>query len=531
MEEPQHLTTTGRDRSAQTAETLRTLREQADQTLASHRRRLTNIESELNLHVQQIAEELARDRVADDIEITASQELQEELQHRQETLSQVEEELAGLRRQLTEGDTQRAEHTLQFAEQTAEFERLTQQCQEDQGERAQLVQELEQLQEALTQVKGEADLLHAQIASLSSEHGVQLAERAENLEQSQRQIQETEVERERLANALEQLEDHHRQTQSALEVAEANNKKAAVLLRDAEQKISELSSNEEAEEQLQQMRRKFELALADVHKFKRENSELHEELLRRPETDEQESPELVNLRSERDALAARVVELESAPPEESNSNVQQEMADLQRRFEMAVEDVRALKQENADLNEQIKEAQVTKPEVPEGEGLDWKSQKARLLAALDAEDRGILAPERGKERTTIQETISITERVVAKKDQELAHLQQLLEAKPAEEPQPATRQAAHEEAFDQDEVIQAERARLEQVRQELQGKLREAELDLSVQRATLARKQAALETKLARIQKENAEEEEAESSGKPRRRWLAALGLKDEEDE
>ena len=106
---------------------------------------------------------------------------------------------------------------------------------------------------------------------------------------------------------------------------------------------------DEQKEHLEQSDRKCELALADVHKLKRANAELHEELARRPETDDQDSPELVSLRAERDALAGRVEELESAPRTKLDDDSQQELSDLQRRFEMAVDDVRSLKQENASL--------------------------------------------------------------------------------------------------------------------------------------------------------------------------------------
>ena len=65
---------------------------------------------------------------------------------------------------------------------------------------------------------------------------------------------------------------------------------------------------------LEDLQHKFDLALADVQKLKHENGDLREELASRPEANDQESPELVAIRTERDALAARVEELEQAPP-------------------------------------------------------------------------------------------------------------------------------------------------------------------------------------------------------------------------
>src|SRR2546430_4799 len=66
-----------------------------------------------------------------------------------------------------------------------------------------------------------------------------------------------------------------------------------------------------------------------------------------------DSAELVALRAERDALAARVKELEQRPVSQIDPNAEQQVADLQRRFELAVEDVRELKTINAKLETQL----------------------------------------------------------------------------------------------------------------------------------------------------------------------------------
>ncbi|MCA9229179.1 MAG: hypothetical protein KDA57_00895 [Planctomycetales bacterium] len=593
MEEPLSLPDSGRDRSAQTAELLRILREQADQSLDVHRRRLSNIESDLNLHIQQITEELARDRVTDELEVAASEQMRSELQRCRELLVQVEVDLSGLRDELGEANDQ-------LVEKTGELDQLREQFQRIDAERAELASERDQLQGSLAHADAELKSLHGQLAVLSDENGAQLTELAEELKQSRLQFEETRSERDHLAGELEQLrgqhhevcgerehlaaelesairqrdelqhrecseckhfekeltaanqrtsdiqqemhslredlrtaQEQHGEVQSALESSEANHEKISAQLREAEQRIIELSDRRDEEEQLEEMQRKFELAHADVHKLKRENAELQEELSRRPESGELESPELVSLRAERDAMAIRIKQLESAPPQESDAEAQQAMADLQRRFEMAVEDVRHLKQANAALQEQIKDAPSVSPVVvDDGAPLDWQAQKARLLAELDAEDQGSITPERCEARTTIEGTISITDRVVAEKDDEINRLRELLESqKHTEAPRQQPEQTSHEELFDQDEVIQAERKRLEEVRLEMEEKLRTAELEISVKRATLAREQAALEEKLAQIPQEAVEEEKPVSADKPRRRWLSALGLKDDEDE
>jgi len=623
MEESLPSTNSDHDRSAQTGETLRKLREQADQTLDSHRRRLTNIESELNLHFQQITEELARDRVVDEMETEASQNLQQEFQHCREMLAQAEGDLGGLRQvaestsaqleerteelqqldeQFQQIENEQAEllgerdqlqealsqanaeseslraqlsgeavdHEARLAELTAKCERLCQQDKMGQAERDRLTGKLDQLQETLSQTQSQSETLQGQLSALAKQRDAELAQCTDDLEQLQQQFEETQSERDRLAEQLEQLREKNDEThgecarlqseletagpvqdelhavreemgtlqqqyqaaQHALDTAEDNHEKCAEQLRDAEQQILELESDHGVDEQLDQLQRKFDLALADVDKLKRENANLHEEVLRRPEADEKESPELVSLRAERDGLASRVEELEKTPSSESSVENQQELADLQRRFELAVEDVRQLKQDNVLLQEKLNRApQADAAMVDNDAPLDWQAQKAILLAELEAEENGDIASQRREARTTIEGTISITDRVVAEKDIEIQQLQKLLDSRPTGAPIAETQPDPHAELFDQDELIQAERARLEEARKKVEEKLRKAEIEISVQRATLAREQAAVEEKMSHLPKEEVPDEQVEASaGKPRRRWLSALGLKEEDE-
>ncbi len=657
MEEPNDRTISGADRSEKTAETLRSLRNQADKVLHNHRERLSSIELALNEQLKEIADELAHDHTACEIETAAFQQQHEELDRYRQSLSQAEEEIRHLRNQLT---AHSGERDAELAENAGELEQLRQQCQQESQQHQQLADEIQQLQADLSAANAMTEDLRQQLATLSeerestvaaateqlkqlqeycqqedsmreqlvadleksqaslaaaeadlqalrdqqtseaSEYENQLAAQAEERAKLEKQCQRSEAELERVANELENAreqtrqafyerdclaeelqaaktnleevssreceqrlvgqkqlaeieqrqadlesqrqileqqladaEEKHRQVQQALEVAEANTEKVVASLRDAEQCILDLSNNTELKDELEQSNSKFELVLKDVQKLKHENAELIEELAQRPESDDHESPELISLRAERDALASRVAELENAPP--AVSDTQLEVEDLQRRFELAIEDLRNLKQENAELRMQ---SEATPPSAAPGqatEGLDWQAQKARLLAELEAEEsEGVLTPERREELATIEGTISITDRMVAEKDREINALKAQLDSITSNSNIPSqeeVQQAAIEELFDRDDLIQAERSRLEQIQREWKEKLRDAELEMSVQRATLAREKAALEEKLASLQERSPESEEEAADGKPRRRWLAALGLKNDEDE
>ena len=100
-----------------------------------------------------------------------------------------------------------------------------------------------------------------------------------------------------------------------------------------------------------------------MQRFRARVTELEQDLARRPETDQADSAELVALRAERDALAARIEELEREPAGRVDADAEQQLADLQRRFELAVEDVRELKTKNAKLESQQRRRQATVPAV------------------------------------------------------------------------------------------------------------------------------------------------------------------------
>jgi hypothetical protein len=102
------------------------------------------------------------------------------------------------------------------------------------------------------------------------------------------------------------------------------------------------ASRNAAESECGELQQKFELALEDVQRYRGRVADLEQELARRPEATETDSAELIALRAERDALAERVEQLEKQPVSQLDANAEQEMADLRRRFELAVEDVREL---------------------------------------------------------------------------------------------------------------------------------------------------------------------------------------------
>jgi chromosome segregation ATPase len=286
------------------------------------------------------------------------------------------------------------------------------------------------------------------------------------------------------------------------------------------------------ERERSELQQKFDLALEDVQRLRTRVAELEQDLARRPESNQADSAELVALRAERDALSARVEQLEKRPATQIDPNVEQHMADLQRRFELAVEDVRELKTKNAKLESQL--AAAAAPSLPPSDpgAMDWESQKRRLLAALDENAGANDDPVKKRERVTIESTIEMTDAVVAEKDRQIAELQSQLTAGN----EGAACQIEHDlkvkELLDTDEVIAEHRKRVRELELEMEQKLRTAELELSVERAKMARQKVELEELRSDLESQRQALETAGGApvqGQPRRRWLSKLGLTGEE--
>lgn len=295
-----------------------------------------------------------------------------------------------------------------------------------------------------------------------------------------------------------------------------------------EQRTEWASRSGDLERERDELQQKFELALADVQRLRGKTAELEGDLARRPEANQADSTELVALRAERDALSARVEELEQRPTVTINPDFEQQVSDLQRRFEMAVEDVRELKTKNAKLESQLASGGPRAPAAPDAGGMDWESQKRRMLAALaDTHDEDD-DPKLHVERATIKGTIDMTDAVVAEKDRLIAELQAQL----ATASSPSTAQAAHDhrinELIDTDAIVAEHRQRAQQLEKEMDEKLRAAELEISVERAKLARQKMELEELRSSIESQKQFIEAnggTVAAGAPKRRWLSKFGI------
>jgi len=271
---------------------------------------------------------------------------------------------------------------------------------------------------------------------------------------------------------------------------------------------------------------------------------VEDELERLEKTSQIQREELEGLRIARDAIAmrlahteAQLAEAERRAAEHSESAPSQAAdADLRHRYESMLEELRQAKNKITELQQQLVHARSTTARLAQQASqsgrLDWESEKKRILAALETDFRDDDDSARQSERISINEALRSTEEVVAAKDREIKDLKERLETLRAGGSPEISQAEAVEQLLDRDAVIQQERQRLERLQAEWREKLQQAEIEIALERAKIARQRADLEstrTPQSASPPPIASTKPAEPS--VRGRWLARLGLTDADRE
>lgn len=306
-------------------------------------------------------------------------------------------------------------------------------------------------------------------------------------------------------------------------------------------KLSQQSAADAGEvEELRKQSQELTAAKKEAAELRAQIEELQAQVEESGRADSESAAELGQLRQENEALAARLAEAEARAEQAAESGADsEEVEDLRQRLEMALDDVRTARDRNAKLEKDLKAAQASGGGAvsASSDGLDWESQKRRMLEQLesdfDEEDE-----EQAEAKLTVEGTIQITDQVVAEKEQEIEELKRLLEQQSGNIGDVAVGAAAIAAALDQDELIRQERENLKVVQSEWREKLRVAEVDISMERAKLARERTELDEKIEQYESMLKKFESAAPSGgadssggkQQRGRWLARLGLKGDEE-
>jgi hypothetical protein len=323
--------------------------------------------------------------------------------------------------------------------------------------------------------------------------------------------------------------------------SEANAEELAYLRQRLQQKLADLDLDREKLDELRAETKSQRVRIA--HQLKAERDENHRQFERQcAELDERRAalaePEALarQLDEAKKCLAEAAQQLQCSdqpPAVQGGDDLAQALADMTRRYELAMEDLREQKRLLAEKEKESSGSpRRAAPVEPSSGKLDWETQKQRLLATLEADSDEDDDDDRRDERLKMREVIERTDAAIAAKDREIEELRQLLDAQSASIGEVAVGATAFADVLSSDEIVKTERERLQQLQQEWEEKLRQAEIELSVQRARIARERAEIEERQRMLQDHQSDHAPggADSKPKPQRgRWLARLGLKEDE--
>jgi xylose isomerase len=133
------------------------------------------------------------------------------------------------------------------------------------------------------------------------------------------------------------------------------------------------------------------------------------------------------------------------------------------------------------------------------EGLSWEDRKRLLLQQLDTDESEF--PEQAQaKRLEIQDVLRATEIELERREREITELRSLLEQQAQARQGIAVGAAAVAELVESNELVQQERERLRAIQHDWEDKLRQGEIDLSMERARLARERLQLEKQKQHIE-------------------------------
>jgi FtsZ-binding cell division protein ZapB len=194
------------------------------------------------------------------------------------------------------------------------------------------------------------------------------------------------------------------------------------------------------------------------------------------------------------------------------------------------QELQRLEEKNAQLQQELAKSRTTTTDLarqPRQPGrLDWEAEKRRILAALEAEGDG----------DELAEVVQTTGEVIAAKDRTIGELNARLEEQSGHAAVMAPAALPAEQTMAKDAALREERERLKLLQAQWQEKIRQAEVELALERAKIARQRADLEGHAPTAADGAAESPRASDTDQPakpatRRRWMARLGLTDADRE
>jgi chromosome segregation ATPase len=490
------------------------------QTLELRQSELLQFELRLKNQEQSIVEEFARQQSELDERAAELDQASSQIRHAQKKLAATEEELAVDREQVAKL-RERLQEQLRAVEH--ERESLATRRSETNAQRRRIAKELHQQRATQkAELSSERQRLQADKRGLESESQNWQSEYERQIEELQKRREEL-----RLAATATEGEANQQLTELLAEIAD--------LRRQASEHVRQEVNYDE---QLETLRGELASATKVLAETRGECQRL-EQAADASALDRTQDEETLALRRELATLRAQLEQAQTAAPlavpDEADNR---KWEDMKRRFELALEDLRDLKHRNAELEDKLSHARTNSASpdngAANGKG-DWEAQKRRLLASLEADDEDEEDSDSRDQRMSIEGAIRITDEIVARKDQEIAELKRVLDDQSSNLGSVAVGANAIAEILDQDELILQERENLKRIQEEWQQKLRQAEIDISLERARMARERLDLDEKMQSLQAERdkfldvSQGAKGEMGTANQRRWWARLGLKEQD--
>ena len=211
-------------------------------------------------------------------------------------------------------------------------------------------------------------------------------------------------------------------------------------------------------------------------------------------------------------------------------------SDLEQQLNILREQLIESRHETVEVRSQYNElsirlAQYQAPTSHSSESFSWEERKLAWLRQLEHETQveNNVSPSGVLE---IEKVIEQTDQEVLRRDKEIADLKSLLQEQSVASNGMAVGAAAIAQIIEADDLIIEERQRLKQLQEDWEQKQRQGEIEMSLERAKLARERLELQERMRSLEAMHAnqvmDEKGAPSPGKSKGNWLARLGLRDE---
>jgi chromosome segregation ATPase len=537
MEVSPHATAAANQWTEQFTATLHNQRQRVREFLCAQQERLRRAEAGLTAQLQAISRELAEDQHKTRQAREELAQRSEELQRQYSALEQVKAELA-----TRQAEWEKLSHrtldqeqafAAQFKQQQEELAQRRQEILEQQSAALAAENKLQNERKAAAAERAELDNQRTQLQASQNSLDMRRRELETNQQELTTQKQSLEKQQQDLKTHKDNLEKLQQEFKIQQQNLEKQQQEREIYQRELENQRQELAlQNTETESRRRRIARELKAQHAyQLKELERQRSELE---LAAAAKNRELQEELESLREQVRFLSSNPPPTAAVEPCQLNEEYRENYHLLYERASQELEELKIryneLQQEMARLSQN---GRGTAAQVSTGM-LDWEAEKKRILAALEA-DHNEGNEEAQDEKLKIESVVQKTEQILADKNREIAELRELLDSQTKQIGSVAVGATAVGEMLDKDLIVQEERQNLKKLQDEWRNKLRQAEVEISLERAKVARERSQLEEKIRILEHQGValkgELESKEPSKPSRGRWLSRLGLTDSENE